>query len=124
MIHGHVGGDPAIRHTQQNKDIAEINIGVSNKNSRGEDTTTWYRAAFLGKQQEFVAKWVKKGSEVIITGDLEIEEWQDRNNEKRFTPHVKFGEIRLVGKRPQEQSNQNTDNAQMATAFANGELPF
>lgn len=75
---GTLGKDPEVRHFEDGKMVANFSIAV---NGRG-DSTLWMPVKVWGKQVQIIADYVKKGSQIIVSGELENETWQKEGQER------------------------------------------
>ena len=48
----------------------------------GEDETDFFNCVSFGKQAEFVEKYLKKGTKVLITGRLQNNSYEDKQGNK------------------------------------------
>jgi single-strand DNA-binding protein len=100
-IIGHLGQDPELRYTPQGLAVCNFSVATSDKrrdkNGNLNEVTVWFRVTAWGKQAENASKYLSKGRPVYIEGRLGIEEWTDRNGEKRTTLEVNANEIQYLG---------------------------
>ncbi|NBO42011.1 MAG: single-stranded DNA-binding protein [Betaproteobacteria bacterium] len=69
-VTGYVAKDPDVA---ANGKAMKFSIPVA----KGKDkTTTWVRITTWGKTAEFVSAYVKKGSVVTVTGEMEMREYE------------------------------------------------
>lgn len=73
-IAGHLGADPEVRHTSGGQKVTSFNVAVNVKKS-GKDETIWYRITIWGDRFDKMVTYLKKGSGVIVTGDLYPSIW-------------------------------------------------
>lgn len=69
IIIGNLGGDPEIRYLPSGDPVAQFSVATSRK-TKTETETTWYKVSLFGKQAELVAKYLHKGSKVLVEGRL------------------------------------------------------
>ena len=69
------------------------------KSGELQDITTWFKITLWRQQAENAAKYLTKGSPVYIEGRLKIEEWTDRDNNKRYTLDVQATDMQFIGSR-------------------------
>lgn len=77
-IAGHLGSDPEVRHTTGGQKVTSFNVAV-NVRRQGKDETIWYRITVWGDRFDKMITYLKKGSGVIVTGDLYPSIWQDKS---------------------------------------------
>jgi len=91
---GNVGKDPEIRTSQSGKKIANLTIATSetwNDRASGErkERTEWHRVAIMNDALSgVVERYVKKGSKLFVSGQLQTRKWTDQNGQDRYSTEV------------------------------------
>lgn len=98
---GNLGRDPELRYTPQGDAVCDFSIAVNDRkrDKAGEfqDVTTWFKVTFWRKQAETASKYLTKGKAVYVEGRLQVEEWTDRDNNKRFSLVVQGSDMQFIG---------------------------
>lgn len=98
VVMGRCGKDPEIRMTQKGTAVASVTLAVDRDYSADQNKETdWVDVVAFGKTAEFVEKYFSKGQMAIVSGRLQIRNWQDKEGNKRrsaeiLADHVYFGE--------------------------------
>jgi len=102
-IVGYLGRDPELRYTPQGTALCKMSIATTEKrkNVTGEleEHTTWFRVTAWGRQAELANEYLAKGRQVYVEGRLRLEEYIDREGQKRFSAEVSATEIQFLGNR-------------------------
>jgi single-strand DNA-binding protein len=102
-IVGYLGRDPELRYTPQGTALCKMSIATTEKrkNITGEmeEHTTWFRVTAWGRQAELANEYLAKGRQVYVEGRLRLEEYTDREGQKRFSAEVSATEIQFLGHR-------------------------
>jgi single-strand DNA-binding protein len=118
-IVGYLGRDPELRYTPQGTALCKMSIATTEKrkNATGEtdEHTTWFRVTAWGRQAELANEYLAKGRQVYVEGRLRLEEYTDREGQKRFSAEVSATEIQFLGHR----TDSPGANAAEAVAVAN-----
>jgi single-strand DNA-binding protein len=141
QVQGNLGKDPESRVTPSGTKIVTFSLAV--EQGYGDSKSTgWYTIKAFGKGAEFSEKHLKKGSNVRLSGDLQIDSWDDRQTgQKRtatviLTHKVDFGESRGESKSsaptrqaaapPTRQQAAPPPRAAVAEAdpFGDDDIPF
>jgi single-strand DNA-binding protein len=101
---GNVGNDPEVRSTNGGTKVATLSVATSNTwtNAAGEkqEKTEWHRCVIWngknGGLADVVEKYVKKGSKLYIEGAIEYRQWQDKDNQTRYTTEIKVKELLML----------------------------
>lgn len=100
IIIGNLGRDPELRYTPQGIAVCSFTMATNEKrkDKSGElqDVTTWFKITLWRQQAENASKYLTKGSPVYIEGRLRIEEWIDRDQNKRYTLDVQATDMQFI----------------------------
>ncbi len=103
IIIGNLGRDPELRYTPQGIAVCSFTMATNEKrrDKSGEmsDVTTWFKITLWRQQAENASKYLTKGSPVYIEGRLRIEEWTDRDQNKRYTLDVQATDMQFISSR-------------------------
>jgi single stranded DNA-binding protein len=84
---GHIAADAELRTVGKGKDehkVADFRFCANVYRGKDfEDTPVWYKTALWNKYAEVMVDRLKKGTQVMVTGDLVVEEYE-KDGEKRF----------------------------------------
>ena len=125
VVMGRCGKDPEIRATQKGTAVASVTLAVDRDYSADQNKETdWIDVVAFGKTAEFVDKYFSKGQMAVVSGRLQIRNWEDKEGNKRrsaeiLADHVYFGEgkkDRAETYEPQGEFNEITDD--------DSDLPF
>ena len=100
VVMGRCGKDPEIRMTQKGTSVASVTLAVDRDYSADQNKETdWIDVVAFGKTAEFVDKYFSKGQMAVVTGRLQIRNWEDKEGNKRrsaeiLADHVYFGEAK------------------------------
>jgi single-strand DNA-binding protein len=94
MIIGYLGNDPDTRYMESGDAATTISVATTarwNDKQTGEkkERTEWHRCVAFGKRAETMAKYLKKGSQVYVEGELQTRKWQDRDGNDKWTTEIR-----------------------------------
>ena len=98
VVMGRCGKDPEIRMTKKGTSVASVTLAVDRDYSADQNKETdWIDVVAFGKTAEFVEKYFSKGQMAVVSGRLQIRNWEDKEGNKRrsaeiLADHVYFGE--------------------------------
>ncbi len=99
-ILGNTGRDVELRYTPQGLPVANFSVAsntVRNTPRGQEKKTDWYNVTAFGKQAETLAKYLQKGSQVLVRGKLSLSAWETRNGEPRVNADVALQDFEFAG---------------------------
>lgn len=101
ILVGHLGRDPEVRYTEDDKAIANISVATSeswkDKSGEKQEKTEWHRVAFFGKLADVVGQYLVKGSQVYVEGRLQTRKWQDKDGQDRYTTEIIADRMQMLG---------------------------
>lgn len=121
-IVGRLTKDPEITSSANGTTYARYTVAVDRKYKKeGEQEADFFPCISFGKQAEFVEKYLKKGTKVIITGEMLLD--MSNKDGKVFTyPKIKVSEIEFA---ESKNKSNNSDSKDFLTVSDDlGELPF
>jgi len=100
---GRLGRDSETRTTQGGMAICSFTVAVDY--GYGENKgTNWLRCSLFGKRAEGqLPKYLVKGTQVAISGELRIREYDDREGARRTSVEVSVDKLDLIGGRNDNQ---------------------
>ena len=99
-ILGNTGRDVELRYTPQGLPVANFSVAsntVRNTPRGQEKKTDWYNVTAFGKQAETLAKYLQKGSQILVRGKLSLSAWETRNGEARVNADVALQDFEFAG---------------------------
>ena len=84
ILMGNLTRDPEIRYSQGENSlaIARFGIAVNRRFARQGDTDTdFFNCTAFGRQAEFVEKYFRKGSRMLMTGRIQNDNYTNNNGE-------------------------------------------
>ena len=133
-IAGHLGADPEVRFTSTGKKVTTLKVATKGrKGKNGEDQTIWWRVTIWGEQFDKMIPFFKKGSAVMVYGDVHKPEiFTDREGKPQVSlditaVHIEFSPFGKPGGQSNEGGQyQSTHSNAPAAPFGNipqGETP-
>ena len=118
VLMGRLTKDPELRRTGAGVAVASFSIAVdrdfANKES-GEKETDFIDIVAWRNTAEFVSKYFAKGRMAVVSGRLQIRNWQDKDGNKRRSAEVVADNIYFGDSKREGSSGQSFDNG-----FASG----
>jgi single-strand DNA-binding protein len=97
---GNLGADVQVRVTAEGTAVTNFRLATNDSftDSKGQkqQRTEWHNIVVWGKQAEACAKYLKKGSKVLVAGRLQTREYTDKAGVKRNTTEVVAAEVSFL----------------------------
>lgn len=132
ILMGRLTRDPDVRYSQtdSNMAIARFSLAVDRRYKKQGDETTadFFNCTAFGKQGEFVEKYLKQGTKIVVTGRIQNDNYTNKEGQKVYSVQIMVEEIEFAESKAAGQSQQN--DSMPGDGFMNipdgveSELPF
>ena len=111
ILVGNVGVDPEIRTTESGVKVARVRLATTERiynrqTNESTDLTEWHTVTLWRGLADVADRYVRKGSQLYIEGRLRTREWTDKDNIKRYSTEILADDMKLLGRRSDNQSAQ------------------
>ena len=96
---GNIGRDCEIRATKTGTIITQVAVAM-NSGFGEHKKTNWVKCAIFGKRGESLAPYLLKGQQVVVSGELSLNEWTTQDGITKSTLECNVNDITLVGGKP------------------------
>ncbi|HPM30295.1 MAG TPA: single-stranded DNA-binding protein [Chryseolinea sp.] len=97
---GRLGKDPEVRTFDSGKKMASFTIATSDtyKNQKGEKVkdTQWHNLVIWGKLADIAGQYLKKGSEVAVSGKLVHRNYETTAGEKKYITEINVSDMVML----------------------------
>ena len=105
---GNLGNDPEVRSTTGGNRVATFSLATSRtwNDAAGskQEKTEWHRCVVWNTKNsqlaDIVEKYVKKGDKLYVEGRIEYRQWQDKENQTRYSTEINVRELIMIGGAP------------------------
>lgn len=103
MLVGNLTRDPEVRHIPSGTAVANVGLATNKsvkKDDKYVDKTSFHDLVFWGRQAEVCGEWLQRGSQIFVEGELEYDEWEDKETgHKRRKAVINVREFKMLGKK-------------------------
>lgn len=132
ILSGRLTRDPEVRTTQSGINNAAFTVAVQRKY---KDADGNYPADFINcvawrSTSDFVGKYFKKGSAIIVVGSINTRTYEDKDGKKRYVTEVNTEEVEFGIKSDNEKTEVKAETKQngledfQPVTLDEKELPF
>lgn len=111
---GRLGRDLETRTFPSGDQIANGTLAVGSKwkSKEGElkESTEWVRLVFHGKSAEIAAQYLRKGSQIFVTGEMRTREWE-QDGVKRYATEIRVSNFQMLGSKQSNDSDGGESRA-------------
>jgi single-strand DNA-binding protein len=121
---GRLGKDPEMRYSADGNAICNLSLGVNfeykNKAGEPQKTVTWVRISAYSHLAGICGDYLKKGSQIYISGKWVTRKWVNKDGVDQYTTEVVADQMQMLGSRsaddapPPPPSRPKPDNSYRA----------
>jgi single-strand DNA-binding protein len=105
MLIGNLGSDPEVRSTTGGNRVATFSLATTRNwnspNGEKQEKTEWHRCVVWNSKgtglADVVEKFCKKGDRIYVEGRIEYRQWQDKENQTRYSTEINVRELIMLG---------------------------
>ena len=127
---GNLGQAPEIRNSQSGTTVVTFSLAVKRRfHKDNEPDTDWFQCIAFGKTAEFVEKYLSKGSKVVVEGEVQNNNYEDKTGVKHYgtkiiVNSVEFGESKGAAQQITPAAEAKDDSFVNVPDGIPEELPF
>lgn len=130
ILMGRLTADPEIRQTQGGTAVAKFTVAINRQyadKQTGERQADFISVQAWRQSAEFVGKYFKKGSMIIVEGNIQNNNYTDSNGVKHYSYNiiaekVNFGESKASAQNSNSVPNQDKPAPQTVSSQASSDL--
>ena len=97
---GFLGADPELRHTQGGQGVLNMRLATTesylDRDKVRNERTEWHSVVLFGPRAEALARFLKKGSQLLVEGRLQTSSY-DKDGAKRYKTEIVAINVVLCG---------------------------
>lgn len=132
IIGGRLTADVEMKVTPSGVSVCTFSIAVNRKAGKdAEPKTDFINCVAWRNTAEFIIKYFKKGSSILVVGNIQNRSWQDNNGNKRYATEVIVEEVNFVDSKSDNGADAigggvpyGADNVNFEEMTADDSLPF
>lgn len=108
ILMGNLTRDPEIRYTQGENAlaVARFSLAINRRFAKQGDTEVdYFNCTAFGKQAEFIEKYFRKGSRMLVSGRVQNDNYTNKNGEKVYSVQIIAEEIEFAERKGSGQTS-------------------
>lgn len=93
---GRLGADPDSRYLSNGDAVCNFRIAVGWK-GKDKEGAEWVPCTAYGKLAEICGEYLRKGSQVFVSGRFITRNWQDKDGNDRYTSEINLDRMQMLG---------------------------
>lgn len=114
MLMGRLTRDPEVRYSQGENSlpIARFSLAVDRRFKRpGEAEADFFNCTAFGKQAEFVERYLKQGTKMVVIGRVQNDNYTNKDGQKVYSVQIMVDELEFA-----ESKSSGNDTGYQATS--------
>lgn len=130
MLVGNVGQNPMVRSLQDGTKVCTISVATTQRGytrrdgSKVEPRTDWHNVVLWRSNAEVAEKYVKKGTQIHIEGELRNRNWTDNDGNVHYVTEVMASRLTLLGSADKTVTEAPTKSNAPAQTKTEHQQPF
>lgn len=121
---GYLGKKPELRETKEGKKVTNLNVASTER-----EKTAWIEVAVWGTMAENCVKYLDKGSQVLVHGNL-VQNAYEKEGKKFYSLRCNAHNVQFIGGKSKTDGNDKGQDKkgnwkpEVNTEFTADEIPF
>mgnify|MGYP006308635341 FL=1 len=98
ILLGNLTRDPELRYTPSNTAVCDFGLAV-NRKYKDEEKVCFVDITAWAKQAELISEYLSKGDPIMLDGRLELDQWENKDGDKRSKLKVICENFTFVGRK-------------------------
>lgn len=118
ILMGRLTRDPEVSSSASGTTFARYSIAVDRKFKReGEADADFFNCTSFGKQAEFVEKYLKKGTKIVVSGEIQNNNYTNKDGQKIYDVRIMVHDVEFA-------ESKNSDSKTETKSEDNGQFDF
>ncbi len=113
IIIGRVTHDPDLKYSSSGTMYVRLNIVSNSKQGDGSEKANYFKVMVFGNRAENCYKYLQKGSQVCISGSMQMSDYEDENGKKIRSWIILSNHIQFLNKLKEQTPLEEEDNPLM-----------
>lgn len=109
---GNIGKEPESREVGSTTCCSftlATNKSYKDKDGNYQTQTQWHNIVAWRQTAEYASKYLKKGNQILVEGEITYRSWEDKNGNSRITTEIVADKITLLEKKSSANEPEEDD---------------
>lgn len=102
FLMGNLTRDPDVRYTPKGTAVADLSMAINmvyrTQDGSDREEVVYVDVVTWGRQAETCGQYLSKGSPVFVEGRLQLDQWEDKDGQKRSRLRVRAERVQFLGR--------------------------
>ena len=121
ILMGRLTRDPEVRYSQGEggSAVARFSLSVDRRFKRaGDAEADFFNCTAFGRQAEFVERYLKRGTKMVVTGRIQNDNYTNREGQKVYSVQIIVEELEFAESKAASQQNAAAASQQYSRSAA------
>ena len=111
ILMGRLTSDPELKQSANGVAVTSFSLAVDRRLSKdGERKCDFITIVAWRQTAEFIHKYFRKGSAMLVCGEIQTRSWEDSNGNKRYATEVVASEVTFCEAKRDSEGNNASQN--------------
>lgn len=116
LMMGRLTRDPEVRYSNEGSAVSKFSLAVDRRYKReGQPGADFFNCVAFGKTAEFTEKYLKKGTKVVLEGELQNNNYTNKEGQKVYGMQIVVNSLEFA----ESKSSSNSDRESMQQVDSN-----
>lgn len=118
ILMGRLTRDPEVRYSQGSSTttVARLSLAVDRRFKReGEPDADFFNCTAFGKQAEFVERFLKKGTKIVVSGRVQNDNYTNKDGQMVYSVQMLLDEIEFAESKNSSSGNNGGFSGEMTS---------
>ena len=116
FLSGNLTRDPEVRYTQSGKAYARMGIAI-NRRYKDKESVDFFNLVAWERTAEFCGKYLRKGSRVLVEGQLRTNSYENKDGVKVNTAEIWVDNIEFAGAKREDSGDNGYSGGRPANNY-------
>lgn len=111
---GNLTADPEVRYSGNGDAVASFTVACNetwkDKDGEKQERVEYVRVVAWKKLGEICGEYLFKGKQVYVEGRMQTREWEDKDENKRYTTEIIINNMTMLGQAATQQSQSQRND--------------
>lgn len=131
IMMGRLTRDPEVRYSNEGSAVSKFSLAVDRRYKReGQPDADFFNCVAFGKTAEFTEKYLKKGTKIVLEGELQNNNYTNKDGQKVYGMQIVVNSLEFAESKSRSNSDPESTQQVDSNEFMNvpdvaeEELPF
>lgn len=126
FLGGRITNDVELKETVSGASVCKFTIAVNRdfKNANGEYETDFIDCVAWRDTAEFISKYFRKGSAILVEGSIQKRQWEDDEGKKRYATEIVVSNARFVESKDESAPAPSKKKPSVKEITTDDDIPF